>query len=256
MNVKKTTLVAVAFAAIVSTSFAAKSNPDLQVEDETEQISADPAEGHYKAPKSYGWSVIALGLATPVQLPWGIEKWDIFGLDLNLGYSDSMKMYGWELAAGANVARKRFIGLQTAAGFNYSNEDSYGLVFSLFNMNNLEFYGLSVDAVGYNRNVYGLEVNLLGAMTEKTVGGCQLSGLANVAGEDMYGAQVALGANFARRVHGLQLALVYNQTDLLWGCQLGLVNMAFACDHGFQIGLVNVIMDNQLPFLPIVNGYF
>ena len=256
MNVKKTMLVAVAFAAVVSTAFAAKSNPDLQAADESEQEPADPAEGHYKAPKSYGWSAIALGLATPVQLPWGIEKWDIFGLDLNLGYSDSMKMYGWEFAFGANTARKCFIGLQTAIAFNYSNEDSYGLLLSLFNMNNLEFYGLSIDAVGYNRNVYGLEANLIGAMTEKTLGGCQLSGLANVVGGDMYGFQAALGANFARRSNGLQLALVYNQTDLLWGCQLGLVNMAFACEHGFQIGLVNIIMDNQIPFLPIVNGYF
>ena len=114
MNVKKTMLVAVALATVVTTSFAAKTNPDLQAVDEKEQ--ADPSEGHYKAPKSYGWSVIALGLATPVQLPWGIEKWDIFGLDLNLGYSDSMKMYGWEFAFGANTARKCFIGLQTAVG--------------------------------------------------------------------------------------------------------------------------------------------
>ena len=82
MNVKKTMLVAVAFAAVVSTSFAAKSNPDLQAADESEQ---EVAEGRYQAPKSYGWSVIAFGLATPVQLPWGIEKWDIFGLDLNVG---------------------------------------------------------------------------------------------------------------------------------------------------------------------------
>jgi hypothetical protein len=104
--------------------------------------------------------------------------------------------------------------------------------------------------------MYGLEVNLVGSMTDRTMGGVQVAGLANVVGEDAYGVQVALGANFARRAHGLQLALVYNQTDLLWGCQIGLVNMAFACDHGFQIGLVNVIMDNQLPFLPIVNGYF
>ena len=73
MNVKKTMLVAVALATVVTTSFAAKTNPDLQAVDEKEQ--ADPSEGHYKAPKSYGWSVIALGLATPVQLPWGIEKW-------------------------------------------------------------------------------------------------------------------------------------------------------------------------------------
>ena len=93
-------------------------------------------------------------------------------------------------------------------------------------------------------------------MTDDTMGGLQVSGLASVVGEDAYGVQIALGANFARRAHGLQLAGIYNQTDLLWGCQIGLVNMAFACDHGFQIGLVNVIMDNQLPFLPFVNGYF
>ncbi len=256
MNVKKTMLAAVAFATVASTSFAANTNPDLQAVGEKEEVSTDPSEGHYKAPASYGWSALALGLATPVQLPWGIEKWDIFGLDLNLGYSDSMKMYGWEFAFGANTARKCFIGLQTAAAFNFSNEDAYGLALSLFNMNNQEFYGLSVDAIGFNRNVYGMEANLIGAMTDRTVAGLQISGLANVVGGDMYGVQAALGANFARRAHGLQLALIYNQTDLLWGCQLGLVNMAFACDSGFQIGLVNVIMDNQIPFLPIVNGYF
>jgi hypothetical protein len=225
-------------------SFAAKS--------ESEDVSA----GRYKAPKSYGWTALAIGLATPVQFPWGIEKWDVFGLDFNLGYSDAMEMCGWEFALGANVARKTFAGVQTALVFNYSNEDAYGLACSLYNMNNSEFYGMSVDAIGVSRNMYGFEVNALGAMTDKVMGGLQVSGLANVVGEDAYGVQVALGANFARRAHGLQLALVYNQTDLLWGCQIGLVNMAFACDHGFQIGLVNVIMDNQLPFLPIVNGYF
>jgi hypothetical protein len=166
-----------------------------------------------------------------------------------------MKMYGWEFALGANTARKTFAGLQTAVAFNYSNEDAYGIAFSLFNMNNQEFYGMSVDAVGVNRNMYGLEVNLVGSMTDRAMGGVQVSGIANVVGEDAYGVQIA-SANFARRAHGPQLALVYNQTDLLWGCQIGLVNMAFACEHGFQIGLVNVIMDNQLPFLPFVNGYF
>ncbi len=256
MNACRSTLAAMAVAIVTSASFAAKTSQEVRPADEEGRSAADSYEGHYKAPKSYGWSVIALGVATPVQLPWGLEKWDIFGLDLNLGYSDAMKMYGWEFAFGANTARKCFIGLQTSVGFNFSNEDAYGLAFSLFNMNNLEFYGASIDAFGYNRNVYGLEVNLLGSMTERTVGGLQVSGLANVVGEDMYGAQIALGANFTRRVHGLQAALVYNQTDLLWGCQIGLVNMAFACDHGFQIGLVNVIMDNQIPFLPIVNGYF
>ena len=53
MNVKKIMLVAVVFAAAVSTSFAAKSNPDLQAADEAEQAAADSPEGRYKAPKSY-----------------------------------------------------------------------------------------------------------------------------------------------------------------------------------------------------------
>ncbi|MBE6397246.1 MAG: hypothetical protein E7046_09610 [Lentisphaerae bacterium] len=245
MNIKKTLLVSVAFAMVASVSFASKSNAEV-----------DEAAGRYKAPKSYGWTTVAVGLATPVALPWGMEKWDVFGLDLNLGYSDAMKMYGWEIALGANVARKTFAGLQTAVGFNYSNEDAYGLALSLYNMNNAEFYGLSIDAVGVSRDMYGLEANLIGSMTDRTMGGLQVSGLASAVGEDAYGVQIAGGANFARRAHGLQLALIYNQTDLLWGCQIGLVNMAFACDHGFQIGLVNVIMDNQIPFLPFVNGYF
>ena len=252
MKMKKTLLVSVAFAMVASVSFAAKSTDNSAEKNEVVESS----EGRYQAPKSYGWTAVAVGLATPVQFPWGIEKWDVFGLDLNLGYSDSMKMYGWEFALGANTARKTFIGLQTAIAFNYSNEDAYGLAFSLYNMNNCEFYGVSVDAVGVNRNIYGLEVNLLGSMVDKVAGGLQVSGLANVVGEDAYGAQIALAANFTRRAHGFQAALIYNQTDLLWGCQLGLVNMAFACDHGFQIGLINIIMDNQLPFLPFVNGYF
>ena len=166
MNIKKTLLVSVAFAMVASVSFAAKSD-----------VEVDASEGRYKAPKSYGWTTLAVGLATPVALPWGMEKWDVFGLDLNLGYSDAMEMCGWEFALGANAARKTFAGLQTALVFNYSNEDAYGLALSLYNMNNDEFYGLSVDAIGVNRNMYGLEANLLGSMTDKTMGGLQLSGL-------------------------------------------------------------------------------
>jgi hypothetical protein len=219
-------------------------------------LAQEAEESCSRAPRVYGWSVIAVGLATPVQIPWGLNKWDIFGLDLNLGYSDAPKMYGWEFALGANTARQRMVGLQTAAGFNYTAEDAYGMAVSLFNMNRCKAYGLSVDAVGYNNNFYGLEANLVGAFTKKNFGGLQVSGLTSIVGENLYGAQLAVGANFAKHVYGLQAALVYNQTDKLCGCQIALVNMAFECEHGFQIGLVNVIMDNQLPFLPFVNAYF
>ena len=241
MNLKKVMLAAVAVAMGATTVFA-------------QEAAAE--ESCSRAPRSYGWSVIAVGLATPVQIPWGLNKWDIFGLDLNLGYSDAPKMYGWEFALGANTARQRMVGLQTALGFNYTAEDAYGMAVSLFNMNRCKAYGLSVDAVGFNNNFYGLEANLVGAFTKKDFGGLQVSGLTSIVGDNLYGAQLAVGANFAKYVYGLQAAIVYNQTDKLCGCQIALVNMAFECEHGFQIGLVNVIMDNQLPFLPFVNAYF
>lgn len=205
--------------------------------------------------ESYGWTAVAVGLATPVQVPWGIKKWDVFGLDLNLGYSDAPKMYGWEIALGGNTARKTMMGLQTAIGFNFSNREAYGLAFSLFNMNNDKFYGISLDAVGYNRNVYGLEVNVLGSAIDEKMGGLQVSGLGNFINDSLHGAQLAVGANLTRSMNGFQFA-IYNQTAMLWGLQLGLVNYASACDHGLQIGLVNIIMDNKVPVLPIVNWYF
>ena len=34
-----------------------------------------------------GFTPVAVGLATPVQLPWGINRWDVFGIDFNLFYS-------------------------------------------------------------------------------------------------------------------------------------------------------------------------
>ena len=238
----------VAVGAFAALSASALANAELKaVENETPR-GGEPFE-------SYGWTAIAIGVATPVQIPWGIKKWDVFGLDLNLGYSDAPKMYGWEFALGANTARKTFMGLQTAIGFNYSNKDAYGLAFSLVNINNDKFYGASVDAVGYNRNVYGLELNVLGSAIDEEMGGLEVSLLGNFINGSLYGAQLAVGANLTRNMNGFQFA-IYNQTAMLWGLQLGLVNYASACDHGLQICLVNIIMDNQVPVLPIVNWYF
>ena len=239
---------AVAVCAFSALSMYALANAELNSVENEPPRGGEPFE-------SYGWTAVAVGLATPVQLPWGIKKWDVFGLDLNLGYSDAPKMYGWELALGGNTARKTFMGLQTAIGFNYSNTNAYGLALAIFNMNNEKFYGISADAVGFNRNVYGLELNVLGSAIEDTMGGLEASILGNFISGSLYGAQLAVGANLTRNVNGLQFAL-YNQTALLWGLQLGLVNYASSCDHGLQIGLVNIIMDNQFPVFPFLNWYF
>ena len=52
-----------------------------------------PAAGRAPDPVSYGYTVLRVGIGTPVSLPWGFD-WDIFGLDVNLLYSDANKMDG------------------------------------------------------------------------------------------------------------------------------------------------------------------
>ena len=54
-------------------------------------------------PKSYGYTVLALGIGTPFALPWGFD-WDVFGLDVNVVYGDCNKMYGLEAAAVGSTA--------------------------------------------------------------------------------------------------------------------------------------------------------
>jgi len=205
--------------------------------------------------KSYGYTALAVGIATPVTLPWGWD-WDIFGLEVNALYSDCNKMYGIEVGGLANVARLDMYGLQVAAGFNFANRNAVGGMVSCFNMCNRTAYGLSVDLVGVNRTFEGLSVDGLMSMTDESFYGLDIAGLGSGIREDMWGWQIAVGATFARRVHGFQTAGILNMTDELRGAQLGLVNYAATCEGGFQIGLVNLIMDNRAPFLPIFNCYF
>ena len=42
-------------------------------------------EQETKADEAIGWTPVALGLATPVQLPWGLNRWDVYGLDFLAG---------------------------------------------------------------------------------------------------------------------------------------------------------------------------
>jgi len=206
-------------------------------------------------PKSYGYTALAVGLATPATLPWGFD-WDVFGLDVNLLYSDCNKMYGIEVGGGANTARLAMKGAQVAVGCNYANRDAYGLQAALVNICNRTTYGLAVDAFGMNREFLGLQACVLGSVTDDSLYGLSVAGLASAVREDMWGWQLSVGANFARRVHGFQTAVVLNMTDELRGAQLGIVNYASTCSAGFQVGIVNLIMDNTVPFIPIFNCYF
>ncbi len=243
-NVLKKSLFACAVAALAFQGFAAEAETGS-----TEWPAGAPD------PKSYGYTALMVGIATPFSLPWDFN-WDVFGLGANLGYTDVNYMYGLEFALGANTARNTMVGMQAACLFNYANRNAYGAQVALANVCNRETLGLTVDAVGINRQFYGVQVDLLGAMTERNFYGLAVSGLASVVNEDMWGWQLSLVSNFARRTHGFQSAIGFNMTSELRGAQLGLVNWASTCSAGFQVGLVNIIADNQIPFIPIVNAYF
>ena len=203
-----------------------------------------------------GWTPVALGLATPVQLPWGLNRWDVYGIDINLFYSDAPKMYGVDVGGLAELTRNTAMGLLVGGLANVAFEEVYGLRVTLgLNYCEKTVYGADIGLVGFRENLYGLDVNFLGSF-QKEVCGMQVSGLANVSTVESYGLNVAGLANLSTTAYGLQLALLFNYTKELHGAQISLVNYTEACPSGFQIGLVNIIMQNRLKFLPIVNGYF
>ncbi len=218
-------------------------------------FAQDAAAGRAPDPKSYGYTVLEVGLATPFSLPWGFD-WDIYGLDINFLYSDCNTMDGIEIGGLANVARLNMNGIQLASCCNLANRDATGLTLSAVNLCNGDLCGINIDLVGVNRQVYGLTIDGLGACTDRSFYGLSIAGITSAVREDMWGWQIAGGATFARRVHGFQTSILLNMTDDLRGAQLGIVNYAATCSAGFQIGLVNLIMDNTVPFLPIFNCFF
>lgn len=203
-----------------------------------------------------GWTPIAFGIATPVQLPWGINRWDVFGLDLNLLYSDAPLMYGIDIGGLAARTRDELRGIEVSGLWNFNQADVYGVRATIgANMCPRTIYGLDLGMVGYNNEIYGAEVSFL-CTVQRSLTGFGMSLLANITENESCGLAVAGGGNIAAKASGLHMGLIFNYTDELRGCQIALVNFARECPGGFQIGLVNIIMDNQLKLLPIVNGFY
>ena len=203
-----------------------------------------------------GFTPVAIGLATPVQLPWGLNRWDVFGIDFNLFYSDAPKMYGIDFGGLATLTRDTTVGLVVGGLGNFSFSDIYGLrVTCGLNYTEKSVWGADIGLLGVRDTLTGLDVNLLGSFQQQNCG-LQVSGLANFAKVKSHGVNIAGIANIADKAYGLQLALVFNMTKELHGAQIGLINYTEDCPSGFQIGIVNLILQNRIKFLPIVNGYF
>lgn len=138
--------------------------------------------------------------------------------------------------------------------------------------------------VGRHRDVYGLDIGLLGNETTCEFAGVQAAGLFNRIGSsrgavqcssilnrsigDFSGLQVSLLNTVGAEMDGIQVGLVnrasvlsglqvgfFNVVDSGRGVQIGVVNSAREID-GLQIGLLNVIEDSSVPFFPIVNFAF
>ena len=146
---------------------------------------------------------------------------------------------------------------------------------------------------GRHRDIYGLDIGLLGNITEQafvglgiaggfnmtkgntTVIGLQAAGGANVNYNKTHisGIQFALVANYneaASSVAGIQLAAVnqaaftdiygfqigvYNRSQSVYGLQIGVVNVTNNL-HGVQIGLVNFNHSGPFKVSPILNVGF
>lgn len=143
---------------------------------------------------------------------------------------------------------------------------------------------------GQHRDVYGIDVGLLGNITNQdfvglgvaggfnaTYGttkilGLQLAGIGNfnTSKTSVYGLQVALFTNYnsaESEIYGLQLSAVnmsefttitgaqvgvYNRAKVVRGFQIGLVNVASSL-YGVQIGLVNFNGGGPFKISPIIN---
>lgn len=203
-----------------------------------------------------GWTPIAIGIATPVQLPWGIDRWDVYGLDFNLIYSDAPTVVGLDFGGAATVTRRGMKGVALSAFCNAAMEDIYGLRASCgLNLARKTVKGAEVGLIAFRDSIYGLDVHLLGT-AQKNICGLQVAGLANITATESYGCTIAGACNMARTAYGLQLACLFNMTEELHGAQVGLVNYVEYCENGFQIGLVNIVMSNVVPVLPFINGCF
>jgi len=216
-------------------------------------VRAEETENEYEA---IGWTPVAVGLASPVQVPWGSHQWDVFGLNLGLFWSDAPKMYGLGLSGIAMATRNDLMGLQVAGLCNWATTDVYGMRATAggnFCYGNT--YGAELGLFAYRTGeMWGLDLEVAGSYQPK-FWGVQISGLANVCTEQSYGFALAALCNWMTVAYGCDIA-IFNYTTELHGCQIGVVNYARECPWGFQIGLVNIIMDNSWKVLPIINCYF
>lgn len=119
-----------------------------------------------------------------------------------------------------------------------------------------DFYvgGLKLNLpYGRCHDFLGLDIGLFSYCTG-TAEGLHIGGVTAIGGNGT-GLMINVLANHVVGEYaGLQIGFL-NRATHLDGLQIGVVNICNTA-YGIQIGVVNVIKDNDLPFFPIINGYF
>lgn len=152
-----------------------------------------------------------------------------------------------------------FGSLPAAAGGN-TTPIAIGLFPPLqFPSSDFEVTGLRLGIVGKNRSMSGLDVGLLGNITDQAFTGIAISGLFNYnkTSADIIGLQIAGVANINgidSALYGVQVGL-FNKVNKVYGLQLGLINVAKEL-HGVQIGLINFNESGPFKASPIINASF
>lgn len=112
----------------------------------------------------------------------------------------------------------------------------------IFGKKDSNIYGLDLSLfMSRDHRLYGVGFATLCSYVSEKMGGIQVGGLLNEAGE-VYGFQVGGCGNTAREVYGFQIGCLGNTSESVFrGLQIGLFNDAPRDSKGFQFGLFNTI---------------
>lgn len=168
------------------------------------------------------------------------------------------------------MIRAMFAGILVTAAMMYSapslaeQSDNTPIELALFpplQLPGTEFgvKGIRLSVVGSNRELRGIDLGVIGNLTNVQFKGLAIAGLFNhnSGGATIVGLQLAALANInsgPSDVYGLQIA-AFNSAVNVYGLQLGLINVATQL-HGVQIGLVNINKTGLFHVSPIINASF
>lgn len=182
-------------------------------------------------------------------------------------------MYGAQITCLTNVARGRANGLQIGCLWNYAGGGLNGMQISSVNISRGDAYGPQISCLAnhttgsamfntqisgiYNyagKDMGGAQITGIGNIAGETAIGTQISGLWNYSGKDLKGIQVTGIVNIAgEKANGLQISSIGNYAGGgLNGAQVSLINVAGAT-KGMQLGIVNVAGDTKGVQFSLIN---